>query len=63
MFKYAFLFGIAAEWLAGAPVGSAAGFGFAALRALMLTLAAWMALEAARLAVQAVLTLDDGPSR
>lgn len=63
MFKLAFAAGVAAEWLLGAAVDSLSGFGFTALRALMFTLAAWMALEAIRMLVQAVMTLDDRPSR
>lgn len=59
MLKFALALGIAAEWLLGPTVYSLAGIGFASLRALMFTLLAWMILEACRLLVQAVMTLDD----
>jgi hypothetical protein len=61
MFKFAFALGIAAEWLLGPAVQSLPGLGFAALRAVMFTLLAWMILEAARMLVRAVQTLEDSP--
>jgi hypothetical protein len=60
MFKFALALGIVAEWITGPVVASGPGFGLAATRALMATLAAWMALEALRALVRAVQTLDDG---
>lgn len=59
MFKFALAAGIVAEWLYGPAVESMMGFGFASLRALMATLAAWMVLEALRALVDAVMMLDD----
>lgn len=61
MFKFALAAGIVFEWLFGPAVESIAGFGFgfAALRALMAGLLAWMVLEATYLLVRAVMSLDD----
>jgi hypothetical protein len=59
VFKFALAAGIVIEWLFGPAVESIAGFGFAALRALMAGLLAWMVLELANLLVRAVMTLDD----
>lgn len=58
MFKFALIAGIAAEWLHGPVADSAAELGLASLRALMLTLAAWAALELVRVLWRAVLTLE-----
>jgi hypothetical protein len=58
MFKLAFIAGIALEWLLGSPIDSAVDAGYASLRAFMLMLAAWIALEAIRLMVQAVQSLE-----
>jgi hypothetical protein len=62
MFKFAFALGIAAEWLLGPVVSTASAFGMAATRTLMATLLAWMVLEAVRVVVRAVQTLDDRAS-
>jgi hypothetical protein len=59
MFKFAFLAGIAAEWLLGPTVDSVFGFGFAALRATMAMLLAWMVLEGLALLVRGALSYDD----
>lgn len=59
MFKFAFAAGIVLEWLFGPAVESIAGFGFAALRALMAGLLAWIVFEAVHLLVRAVTLLDD----
>lgn len=59
MFKFALAIGIAVQWLLGAPVHGVFDFGTAVLRCLMFTLVAWMVLEAVRLLVRAVDTLDD----
>jgi len=59
MFKYAFVIGIVAEWLLGPEIGSPEMAVYALVRALIAMLAAWMVLEALRLPVRAVKTLDD----
>lgn len=59
MFKFALVSGIGAEWLHGPTAESLSALGAAGFRALMLTLAAWVALEMARVLWRAVLTLDD----
>jgi len=59
MFKFAFALGIVAEWVTGPVVASAPALATAAIRALMATLLAWMALEAVRAVLRAVQTLDD----
>jgi hypothetical protein len=58
MLKFAFAIGISLEWLTGPAVQSAPALGHAALRAWMLALAAWIALEFVRMVVRAVQTLD-----
>jgi hypothetical protein len=58
MFKLAFAAGICAEWLSGPTAHSWPGLGAAGFRALMLTLAVWIALEALRVLWRAVLTLE-----
>jgi hypothetical protein len=58
MFKLAFAAGITLEWLIGSPVGSVVDAGYSTLRAFMMMMAAWLVLEAIRLMVQAVLSLD-----
>jgi hypothetical protein len=60
MFKYAFLAGIAVEWITGPAVHSAPALGFACLRALMFTLLAWMILEGLAAIGRYVTTFDDG---
>lgn len=62
VFKFALAIGIAAEWLLGPAVHAWPGLGLALLRALMLAGAAWIVLEAVRLLVQWVMSLDDGSS-
>jgi hypothetical protein len=57
--KFALVAGVVIEWVIGPAVESAVGFGFAALRALVAGLLAWMILEAVHLLVRAVLLLDD----
>lgn len=59
MFKFALAVGIVLQWLTGPTVESALGFAFALTRTAMLTLAAWMALEAARALLRVIDTLDD----
>lgn len=59
MFKFAFIAGIVAEWLFGPTVDSVVGFGFAALRATMAMLLAWMVLEALHLLLRGALSYDD----
>jgi hypothetical protein len=58
MFRFALLAGTGAEWLFGPAAHSLAQLGSAGLRALLLTLAAWAALEVAHVLWRAVLTLD-----
>ena len=58
MFKFALAIGISAEWLTGPAAFSLPALGSAMLRALLLTLAAWAALEAVRALWRAVLTLE-----
>ena len=58
MFKFAFIAGICAEWLYGPAAHSLNALGSAALRALMISLVAWVALELLRVLWRAVLTLD-----
>ncbi len=58
MFKYALVAGICVEWLYGPAVHSLPALGSAAFRALLVTMAAWIALEALRVLWRAVLTLD-----
>ena len=59
VFKFAIAAGISVEWLFGPTVESWLGFGFASLRALMATVAAWMIFEAVRALVGAVMALED----
>lgn len=59
MFKFALAAGIVAEWLLGPPVESLLGLGLASLRALTGVLLAWMVLEAIRVLIMAVMTLED----
>ncbi|HTT11677.1 MAG TPA: hypothetical protein VMG60_12355 [Burkholderiaceae bacterium] len=59
MLKFAFAVGVVAEWITGPEVTSGPAFAMAVTRALMATLAAWMALEVLRAVVRAVQTLDD----
>ncbi len=59
MFKFAFVFGIAFEWLLGPMVGSPEALLSASLRALMFMLLAWTILEAGRLLFRAVMSLED----
>ena len=62
MFKFAFILGIAIEWLLGPTVNTVESLGFAALRSFMFMLLAWTLLEATRLLVRAVLSLEDRAS-
>lgn len=62
MFKFAFILGIAIEWLLGPSVHAVEALGFAALRSFMFMLLAWTLLEATRLLVRAVLSLEDRAS-
>lgn len=62
MFKFAFLLGIAAEWLLGPAVTSAESLASASLRAFMFMLLAWTLLEAVRMLVRAVQSLEDRPT-
>jgi hypothetical protein len=57
MLKFALIAGICIEWLCGPPVQNVFALGPALLRGFMLTLAAWMALEAARALWRAVRAL------
>jgi hypothetical protein len=59
MFKFAFVFGIVAEWVRGPVLTSAEALAGASLRALMLMLLAWTILETGRLLLRAVMSLDD----
>jgi hypothetical protein len=59
MFKYAFVFGVCAEWWFGAEIHEPLAAYDALVRALMAMMAAWMVLELLRLPVRAVATLDD----
>lgn len=59
MFKYAFIAGIAAEWLLGPAVDSAFGLGFAVMRAFVAMLLAWMVFEGLGLLVRGALSYDD----
>jgi hypothetical protein len=59
MFKYAFVFGICAQWLLGAEINGPLGAFNALVWTLMAMGAAWMVLELLRLPVHAVRTLDD----
>lgn len=59
MFKFAFVLGIAIEWLLGPGVFSPTTLGSALLRAFMFMLLAWTILEACRLLVRAVQSLED----
>lgn len=59
MFKYAFILGIATEWLFGPAVVSAIGLGMASLRSLMYMLLMWAILEALRAVHSYVHTFDD----
>lgn len=59
VFKFAIAAGISVEWLLGPTVESWLGLGFASLRALIATAAAWMILEAGRALVGAVMALED----
>ncbi len=61
MFKFAFLIGIAIEWLLGPAVPDVIALAQASLRALTFMLLAWTILEACRLLVRAVMTLEDQP--
>lgn len=61
MFKFAFIFGIAFEWLRGPMVASVDALASASLRALMFMLLAWTILESCRLLVRAVMSLEDQP--
>lgn len=61
MFKFAFILGIAVEWILGPGVFSAEALGASFLRAFMFMLLAWTILEACRLLVRAVLSLEDQP--
>jgi hypothetical protein len=63
MFKFAFIFGIAFEWLRGPVVANAEALATASLRAVMFMLLAWTILEACRLLVRAVQSLDDQPQQ
>lgn len=58
MTKFALAIGIAIEWLFGSAVPSLPAFGHAALRALLMTMAAWMVLEFVRMLYRAVDTLE-----
>jgi hypothetical protein len=58
LFKYAFALGIALEWLLGPVVASVPSLGYAAMRALMWMLAAWMVLELVRVLYRAVATME-----
>lgn len=59
MFKYAFISGVAAEWLLGPTADSAALVGLAVLRALMYMLLAWMICEGIGAVGKYVDTFDD----
>ena len=59
MFKYAFLAGVAIEWLLGPAVHSGAMLGMACLRAFMFTMLAWMVLEGLHAIGKCVTTFDD----
>ncbi len=59
MFKYAFICGVAAEWLLGPTADSPEMLGMAWLRALMYMLLAWMILEGLRAVGKYVTTFDD----
>lgn len=59
MFKYAFICGIAAEWLLGPAADTVGLMGLAALRALMYMLLAWMVLEALSAIGKYVTTFED----
>lgn len=59
MFKFAFIFGIVVEWLRGPVLASAEALASASLRALMFMLLAWTILEAGRLLLRAIMSLDD----
>ena len=59
MFKFAFILGIAIEWLRGPLVASADALASASLRALMFMLLAWTILESCRLLYRAVQSLED----
>ena len=59
MFKFAFILGIAIEWLRGPMVASADALASASLRALMFMLLAWTILESCRLLYRAVQSLED----
>lgn len=48
MFKFAFLIGVAGEWLYGPTVLSLHQAGSSAVRTVLLMLAAWMLLESVR---------------
>jgi hypothetical protein len=61
MFKFAFIFGIAFEWLRGPVVAGPEAMAAASLRALMFMLLAWTILESCRLLVRAVQSLEDRP--
>lgn len=61
MFKFAFAIGIVLEWVLGPALHSLHAFGYAALRAVVFMLLAWMVLEAVRMMVRAVDTLEDNP--
>lgn len=58
MLKFALAAGICAEWLYGPAAHSLSALGSAGLRAMMLSLAAWLVLELLRVLWRAVLTLD-----
>jgi hypothetical protein len=62
MFKFAFIFGIALEWLLGPTILSAEALASASLRAFMFMLLAWTLLEAGRMLVRAVQSLEDQPT-
>ncbi len=59
MFKYAFVTGIAAEWLLGSPADSAGSIALTVLRALMYMLLAWMVCEGLHAVGKYVDTFDD----
>lgn len=63
MLKYAFMFGIAAQWLIGPAVHTLPDLAYAMVHALMYMLLAWMGLEAIRAVGKFIGTFDDRVSK
>jgi hypothetical protein len=63
MLKFGICTGICYEWVYGPAVSSLPSLGSAAVRALLVSLLAWMALETLQAIWRAVMMLDNRPPR